>query len=98
MNLKGLGRKQSSVSIHYDGDRGISVGTATATGWSVGSLGFDSRQGQKIFPFSAASRPALGPTQPPIQWATGTFCPVLKQPRREDDHSPPSNADVNPVM
>jgi hypothetical protein len=25
----------------------------------------------KIFLFSTASRPTLGPTQPPIQWVTG---------------------------
>jgi hypothetical protein len=30
--------------------------------------GFDSRQGQAISHSSTASRPALGPTQPPIQW------------------------------
>jgi hypothetical protein len=30
-------------------------------------LGFDSRQGQGIFLFAAASRRALGPTQPPMQ-------------------------------
>jgi hypothetical protein len=27
-----------------------------------------SRQRQRIFPLTSASRPALGPTQPPIQW------------------------------
>jgi hypothetical protein len=36
-------------------------------------LGFDPRQGQRIFPLSSVSKPALGPTQPPVQWVPG--CP-----------------------
>jgi hypothetical protein len=35
--------------------------------------GFNSRQGQEIFLFSTASRPALGPIQPPTQWAPLPF-------------------------
>ena len=38
------------------------------------------------------SRPALGPTQPPIQWGTGSF-PGVKRPGRGVNHlSPPSAA------
>jgi hypothetical protein len=59
-----------------------------ATGLRAGRPGFDSRQG-KIFLFSTVSRPALGATQPPIQWV-----PEVKRPRREADHSPPSAAEV----
>jgi hypothetical protein len=33
----------------------------------------DSQQEQEISLFSKAYRPALGPTQPPIQWALGLF-------------------------
>jgi hypothetical protein len=36
-------------------------------GLLVGWSGFYSRQGQEIFLYSTASRPALGPTQPPVQ-------------------------------
>jgi hypothetical protein len=32
--------------------------------------GFDPRQGQRIFLLAPASIPALGPTQPPIQWVS----------------------------
>jgi hypothetical protein len=46
----------------------------------------------RIFLFSTASRPAQGPTQPPIQWVSG-----VKWPEREDDHSPPSTAEVKNV-
>jgi hypothetical protein len=48
----------------------------------------------KIFFFSTASRPALGPTQPPIQWVTGTRFPEVKWPEREADHSPQSTAEL----
>jgi len=43
-------------------------GTFWATGWTIGVLGFDFRRGVWIFLFTVASRRALGPTQPPIQW------------------------------
>jgi hypothetical protein len=34
--------------------------------------GFDSRKGQDFF-LPTVSKPALGPTQPPIQWLPGLF-------------------------
>jgi hypothetical protein len=43
--------------------------------------------------FSAPSRPALGPTQPPIQWVPGHSRRV-KRPGRGVDHPPPSSAEV----
>jgi hypothetical protein len=46
------------------------------------------------FIFSTASRPALGPTQPPIQWVRGTLSLGVKRSGREDDHSPPSSSEV----
>jgi hypothetical protein len=41
-----------------------------------------------------ASTPALGPTQPPIQWVSGALFLGVKRPGREADHSTPSSADV----
>jgi hypothetical protein len=47
-----------------------------------------------IFLFTTASRTALGPTQPPIQWVPGALSLGVKRPRCEPDHSPPSSAEV----
>jgi hypothetical protein len=41
----------------------------------------------KNFLFSTSSRPALGPTQTPIQWVPGVLSPGLKRQRREADSS-----------
>jgi hypothetical protein len=59
-----------------------------------GLPGFDSRQGQEIFRFSAASRLTLGTTQPPIQLEPGALSSEVKRPGREPGYSPPSSAKV----
>jgi hypothetical protein len=43
---------------------------------------------------ATASRPAPGPTQPPIQWVQGALTPEVKRLGRDADHSPPSTAEV----
>jgi hypothetical protein len=65
-----------------------------ATSWTIGVLGFDSRRGLGIFLFTTASRTALGPTRPPIQWVPGALSLGVKRPVREADNSPPSSAEV----
>jgi hypothetical protein len=47
-----------------------------------------------IFLFTTASRTALGPTCPPIQWVPGSLSLGLKQPGPGTDHLPPSSAKV----
>jgi hypothetical protein len=42
---------------------------------------FDPRQGQRIFPLASVSRPALRPTQPPVQWVPGVLSPGVKRGR-----------------
>jgi hypothetical protein len=39
------------------------------------------------FLFSKSSRPALGSTEPPIQWVLGALSPGVKRPGREADHT-----------
>jgi hypothetical protein len=51
-----------------------------------------------IFLFITASRMALGPTQPPIQWVPGALSLGIKRPGYEADHSPPSTAEVKECM
>jgi hypothetical protein len=48
------------------------------TDWTTGVR---SRQRQRIFLLSSASRPALGPTQPPIQWVPEVLSPGVKRGR-----------------
>jgi hypothetical protein len=51
--------------------------------------------GRDFFLFATASRPALGPTQPPIQWLSEALSPEVKRPGREADQSPLSISEVN---
>jgi hypothetical protein len=47
----------------------------------------------KIFLSFTASRLALGPTHPPIQWVPGAISLGVKGPGREADHSLPCSAE-----
>jgi hypothetical protein len=47
-----------------------------------------------MFLYTTASRPALGPNQPPIQWVPVAASPGVKWPQREAGYSPPSSAEV----
>jgi hypothetical protein len=67
---------------------GIAFGKATRYG--LDGPWIESRWG-RAFPYS--SRPALGSTQPHIQWARVSFLEV-NRPGRGVDHPPPSSAEV----
>jgi hypothetical protein len=59
-------------------------------GYELDDGGFESREGLGIFLFTIASRPALEPTQPPIQWLAGALSLGVKRLGSEADLSPPS--------
>jgi hypothetical protein len=44
--------------------------------------------------FATASRPALVPTQSPIQVIPGAVCLEIKRPKREADCLPPSSVEI----
>jgi hypothetical protein len=72
--------------------RDSSVVQRWATGWMIG--GSSPGRGWEFFLFTTVSRPALGSTQPPIQWVLGALSLGVKLPGRETDHSPPSSAQI----
>jgi hypothetical protein len=57
-------------------DSSVSIATGLRSGW--GEVRFPA--GATIFLYSTEARPALGPTQPPIQWVPGTVYPGEKRP------------------
>jgi hypothetical protein len=65
-----------------------------ALGYGLNDRGFEFRQELGISLFTIASRPALDPTQPPIQWVPGALSLKVKRAGRETNHSPTSSAGV----
>jgi hypothetical protein len=63
--------------------------------WVTGSMFGSSSLGRGWkFLFTTTSRLPLGRTQTPIQWVTVSLSLGVKQPKREAEHSPASNAEV----
>jgi len=50
--------------------------------------------GARKYPRQHHVQPALRPTQPPVKWVLGALSLVVKRPRCEADHSPPSSVEV----
>jgi hypothetical protein len=77
--------------------RGSSVSTVPNYGLDDKAIEVrSSAEAEGIFPLSSVSRPALGPTQPPVQWVPRVLSPEGKaRPGNNADHSPPSSAEVD---
>jgi hypothetical protein len=67
-------------------ETGSSVSIVSGYGLDDRAIAVRSRQKQRIFPLTSVSRPALRPTQPPVQWVSG--------PGRGTEHSSKSSAEV----
>jgi hypothetical protein len=75
--------------------RGSSGSIVSDYGLDDRAIGFDPRQGQRIFPLASVSRPALGAHPASCTMGTGGPFPGSKaRPGRDADHLPPSSAEV----
>jgi hypothetical protein len=79
-------RKQSRIS------RDCAVDIATAYGLDDGGVRVRFPIRSRLY--SMSSRPALGPTQRPIQWVPGAPSLGVKRLGRNADHSPPASSEV----
>jgi hypothetical protein len=59
--------------------------------YRLGDHGLKSRNGLGNYLFTTASRPAMGPTQPPFQWVSGDTSQRIMRPGCEADLSLPSS-------
>jgi len=61
-----------------------------ATRYGLDGLGIESQWGRGV---ALPTRPALGPTQPPVQWASGYFRGG-KRPGRDAGHPLSTSAEI----
>jgi hypothetical protein len=69
--------EDDSVAYCYD-IVGRRSSVSIESGWTTVRLRFDLRQRQRIFPLPSVSRPALRPTQLPLQWVPVVLSPGVK--------------------
>jgi len=90
-NVFYITRKNKVISVGLCDicEPGSSVGIAT--GYGLDGPEIESRRGRD---FPLLSRPALGPTQPPVQWVQG-LSSGKERPGRDADSLPPSSTMIN---
>jgi hypothetical protein len=72
-----VGTNKQVLNSSYHHFSSVSI----VSGYGLGDQGSIPGRGERIFPLAIVSRPALGPTQPPIQWVPGVLSPGLKRGR-----------------
>jgi hypothetical protein len=60
-----------TISFGKSCDSSVGIALGYGLDGMIGVLGFESLRGLGVFLFTTASRTALGPTQPPIQFYRG---------------------------
>jgi hypothetical protein len=73
-----FGRKEIRIEMNNLLDFHFSYVGRYSDGLWAARPGFNSRQRQDVLLFSTASRPARGPTQPPIRWVPGGLNGIKK--------------------
>jgi hypothetical protein len=86
----------TDFNCHLTRRQDSSVVQRWATGWMI--RGSCPTRGVGIYLFTTAPRPALGPTQPSIQWVPGALSLGVKWLGREADHSPPCSAEITNAL
>jgi hypothetical protein len=83
------------LALLYISEPGSSGSIVSDYGLDDRAIGVRSPAGAEDFSLASVSRPALGPTQPSVQWVPGVLSPGVKaRPGRDADHSSPSSAEV----
>jgi hypothetical protein len=73
--------KQFDIDSDVTRSRGSSVSIVSDYGLDDRAIEVRSPAGAEDFPLTSVSRPALGPTQPPVQWVPGVLSPGVKRGR-----------------
>jgi hypothetical protein len=64
-------------------------------GYKLDGRGSIPGRNKRVFLYSTAPRPILGPTQLPIQWVSRALCLRVNRPGREANHLSASSAEEN---
>jgi hypothetical protein len=82
-----------TFSVAYNNLRNRDSSVGIPMGYEMEGRGSIPITGKRLL-YSTASRPVLGPAQPPIRCVPRALSPGVKRQGREAGHSPPSSAQV----